>query len=123
MRQCRGAADGSFGNRERGVRGRDHRRNVLGDAAGLARMARVLEAKPLNAELPAQRDQGLGTRICERADRPLDGSADGRTGRGWAGVAVPRQALAEWHACLSRAWATEHHFASTTWGGARCTIW
>ena len=37
-------------------------------------MARVLEAKPLNAELPAQRDQGLGTRICERADRPLDGS-------------------------------------------------
>jgi hypothetical protein len=36
---------------------------------------------------------------------------------------VTRQALAEWHACLSRAWANEHNFASTTWGGARCTIW
>jgi hypothetical protein len=73
----------------------------------------VLEAKPLNAELPAQRDQGLGTRICDRAigrstrpgtDGQVEGGLDirkhsrpwltGREGPVPAAVAVPRQALA-----------------------------
>ena len=82
---------------------------------------------------PGSANAPIGRWTGPRTDGQVEGGLDirkhsrpwltGREGPLSAAVAVPGQALAEWHACLLRAWATEHNFASTTWGGARCTIW
>jgi hypothetical protein len=81
----RGAAGGSFGAAEPCARERDHRLWVrLGWPEAVPGWpACTGKAPPL--ELPAERDQGLGTWIRQRNDRPLEqpaGEAD-RSRVGW----------------------------------------
>ena len=75
----RGAAGGLFEAAVPVERGRDHRQSVrLGWPSAAPGWLECSDKAP-HEELPAERDQGLGTWIRERTDRPLE-QARGRDG-------------------------------------------
>jgi hypothetical protein len=85
MRRAAELPGGSFGNRERGVRGRDHRRNVRRRCRGSCQDGPSARSKAPECGAARTKGPGPGDQDLRPRDRPLDASGDGRTGRGWAG--------------------------------------